>query len=113
MAACVAPMFAGWSAAADDAVQSAALQPGAPVDARVVDKGKVLYAHHCSHCHGFNMVNPGTISYDLRQFPHNNKERFVSAVIYGKNGRMPQWGDALSLDEIDQLWAYVLTGGQP
>ena len=74
-------------------------------------KGRALYAHHCSHCHGFNMVNPGTVAYDLRQFPHDQKSRFVSSVTNGKNGRMPQWGDLLSREEIDKLWAYVETGG--
>ena len=59
------------------------------------------------------MVNPGTVSYDLRQFPHDQKTRFVSSVTNGKNGRMPQWGDVLSRDEIDKLWAYVETGGTP
>ena len=29
----------------------------------------------------------------------------------GKNGRMPQWGDVLSREEIDEIWAYVETGG--
>ena len=74
-------------------------------------KGKQLYAHHCSHCHGFNMVNPGTVAYDLRQFPHNDKARFVHSVTQGKNGRMPQWGDLLKPEEIDEIWAYVKTGG--
>jgi mono/diheme cytochrome c family protein len=73
--------------------------------------GKGLYAEHCSHCHGFNMVNPGTVTYDLRRFPHDQKERFVNSVIMGKGGIMPPWGDAMNLDEIDALWAYVLTGG--
>jgi mono/diheme cytochrome c family protein len=74
-------------------------------------KGKQLYAHHCSHCHGFNMVNPGTVAYDLRQFPQNDKARFVHSVTQGKNGRMPQWGDLLKAEEIDEIWAYVKTGG--
>jgi mono/diheme cytochrome c family protein len=74
-------------------------------------KGKALYAHDCSHCHGFNMVNPGTVTYDLRSFPHDQKSRFVNSVITGKGGIMPQWGDKLSLEDIDALWAYVLTGG--
>jgi mono/diheme cytochrome c family protein len=99
-------------AAADDTARNAAALPRDSIDSRAVAKGKALYAHHCSHCHGFNMVNPGIISYDLRQFPHDNKPRFVHSVIYGKNGRMPQWGDALSLDDIDDLWAYVRTGGE-
>ena len=28
-------------------------------DAKMVAEGKALYTHHCAHCHGFNMVNPG------------------------------------------------------
>ncbi|MGH8765873.1 MAG: c-type cytochrome, partial [Burkholderiales bacterium] len=67
----------------------------------------------CSHCHGFNMVNPGTITFDLRQFPRNDKARFLNSVGKGKNGRMPPWGSVLSAQEIDQIWAYVLTGGKP
>jgi mono/diheme cytochrome c family protein len=80
-------------------------------EAEMAAKGKQLYAHHCSHCHGFNMVNPGTVAYDLRQFPHHDKARFVHSVTQGKNGRMPQWGDLLKPEEIDEIWAYVKTGG--
>ena len=109
--AAVLAAYVAARAAADDTARNAAAVPGDNIDSRAVGKGKALYAHHCSHCHGFNMVNPGTISYDLRQFPHDDKPRFVHSVIYGKNGRMPQWGDALSLDDIDDLWAYVRTGG--
>ena len=76
-------------------------------EAEMAEKGRALYAHHCSHCHGFNMVNSGSIAYDLRQF----KPRFVRSVTEGKNGRMPQWGDLLKPQEIDQIWAYVMTGG--
>ena len=94
-------------------------EPVAPTTARtgaagpdLALKGKGLYAHYCSHCHGFNMINPGTLTYDLRRFPHDQKERFVFSVAGGKNGRMPPWGDILSLDDIDALWAYVLTEGR-
>jgi mono/diheme cytochrome c family protein len=80
-------------------------------EAEMAAKGKQLYAHHCSHCHGFNMVNPGTVAYDLRQFPHHDKARFVHSVTQGKNGGMPQWGDLLKPEEIDEIWAYVKTGG--
>ena len=80
-------------------------------EAEMAAKGKQLYAHHCSHCHGFNMVNPGTVAYDLRQFPQNDQARFVHSVTQGKNGRMPQWGDLLKPEEIDEIWAYVKTGG--
>lgn len=83
-----------------------------PQDTGIAAKGAALYMRHCSHCHGFNMVNPGTIAYDLRQFPHDNKARFLKSVTQGKNGRMPQWGDLLSRDEIEDIWAYVKTGGK-
>jgi mono/diheme cytochrome c family protein len=85
--------------------------PSERPDPEIVAKGKALYTHHCSHCHVFKMVNPGTIAFDLRQFPHNDKARFVRSVTEGKNGRMPQWGDLLKPQEIDEIWAYVLTGG--
>jgi len=80
-------------------------------EAAMAARGKSLYEEHCSHCHGFKMVNPGIIAYDLRQFPHNDKTRFVHSVTTGKNGRMPAWGDVLSAADIDELWAYVKTGG--
>jgi len=108
--AAIAFAFAACSAAAR--AEEAAPAAETP-DPQMAAKGKALYAHDCSHCHGFNMVNPGTISYDLRRFPHDQKDRFVESVIYGKNGRMPSWGDAVSLEDIDALWAYVLTGGRP
>jgi mono/diheme cytochrome c family protein len=78
-----------------------------------VVRGKALYGTNCLHCHGFNMVTPGTVAFDLREFPHDDKARFVNSVTHGKNGRMPAWGDILKPDEIDDLWAYVLTGGKP
>jgi mono/diheme cytochrome c family protein len=95
-------------AAEPGAVGAAATDPSA---VEIVAKGKAAYARHCSHCHGFDMVNPGTISFDLRRFPHDDKARFVHSVTEGKNGRMPSWGDLLSREEIDQIWAYVMTGG--
>lgn len=57
------------------------------------------------------MVNPGTSSFDLRTFPHDDRPRFVNSVTHGKN-TMPAWGDLLKTDEIDSLWDYVLTGGK-
>jgi|SRR5579883_2569298 mono/diheme cytochrome c family protein len=99
--------------AADAPIKSAATAPaGDHPDPGLVEKGKALYATHCIHCHGVNMVTPGTVAFDLRQFPHNDKARFVNSVTHGKNGRMPPWGDVLTPQEIDELWAYVLTGGK-
>jgi mono/diheme cytochrome c family protein len=110
VAAVVAATMPAWRPASAEEAQTAAIQPE-QAEAEMAAKGKTLYAQHCSHCHGFNMVNPGTIAYDLRQFPHEDKARFVHSVTTGKNGRMPPWGDLLSMADIDELWAYVKTGG--
>lgn len=104
----VSPAFA------DDASQkSAALeQQGSDDTAAMVEKGKQIYAQHCSHCHGFNMVSAGNVTFDLRTFPHDQKDRFLESVVNGKDRLMPPWGDVLSLDELNDVWAYILTGGK-
>jgi cytochrome c55X len=78
----------------------------------LLDQGKITYAEKCSHCHGPNMVNSGTITPDLRTFP-DDKTRFVTTVKQGKNGRMPPWGDLLSDEQISQLWAFVSSRRKP
>jgi mono/diheme cytochrome c family protein len=80
-------------------------QNGNPVQAQI-DHGKATYAERCSHCHGPNMMNSGTITPDLRAFP-DDKTRFVTTVKNGKNNRMPPWGDILSDDQIMNLWAFI------
>jgi mono/diheme cytochrome c family protein len=77
-----------------------------------VRSGKALYAEHCSHCHGFGMVNAGNVVPDLRELPPDAEERFVDTVAHGRNNRMPPWGDVLSPTEIEALWAYVRTKGK-
>ena len=81
-------------------------------DAAQVDEGRRIYAQHCSHCHGFNMVSAGNVTFDLREFPRDQKDRFLESVVNGKNNRMPPWGDVLSVDDIEAIWAYVLTRGK-
>lgn len=73
-------------------------------------EGKTLYKDFCSHCHGIDMVNPGTSSYDLRKWPTDNKAGFADSVLSGK-GDMPAWGDILLSEEVDALWVYVATRG--
>jgi mono/diheme cytochrome c family protein len=90
----------------------AAQQPSAGADQAQVDQGKVTYAQKCSHCHGPNMVNSGTITPDLRAFP-DDKARFVTTVKQGKNGKMPPWGDILSEQEIADVWAYLTSRRNP
>lgn len=85
--------------------------PAAPPPPKLVAQGKSLYRQLCSNCHGVNMVNAGTSSFDLRKFPREDQARFVNSVMRGKN-TMPAWGDLLKPEEIDALWAYVRTGGK-
>jgi len=74
------------------------------------EKGTSTYKTFCSHCHGLDMVNPGTSSYDLRKWPLDQRDRFVEVIKNGK-GSMPAWGDILLPEEIDALWVYVATRG--
>jgi len=96
--------LAATARAADDAT-------GNPVQAQI-DHGKSTYASKCSHCHGPNMMNSGTITPDLRAFP-DDKTRFVTTVKNGKNNKMPPWADILSDDEIGNLWAFVSSRRKP
>src|SRR5216684_3904138 len=84
----------------------------AQIDQGQIDQGKATFAQKCSHCHGFNMVNAGTIAPDLRRFP-DDKERFFTTVKLGKNGKMPPWGDLLSDDQIACLWSYISSRRNP
>jgi cytochrome c55X len=77
-----------------------------------IDHGKTIYAARCSHCHGPGLLNPGTITPDLRRFP-DDRERFVTTVKLGKNNKMPPWGDLLGDEEIASLWAYISSQRKP
>src|SRR5438128_10096940 len=67
-----------------------------------------IYARNCSPCHGARMLDPQGAA-DLRKFPRGERERFVNAVTRGKN-QMPPWGDLLKPEEVEALWAYVVSG---
>jgi mono/diheme cytochrome c family protein len=87
------------------AVAQSALPPDVSERIRL---GADVYARNCSPCHGSRMLDPQG-AFDLRQFPHDQRDRFISSVTHGKN-QMPPWGDLLKPEELDALWAYV-TGG--
>ena len=70
--------------------------------------GAELYAVNCAPCHGARMLDPQG-AFDLRKFPPDQRERFVTSVTKGKN-QMPPWGDVLKPEEIESLWLYVTTG---
>jgi mono/diheme cytochrome c family protein len=75
-----------------------------------VAAGAELYAVNCSPCHGARMLDAGA-AFNLRKFPPDQRERFVSSVTGGKN-QMPPWGDFFKPDQLAALWAYVMAGEQ-
>jgi cytochrome c6 len=70
--------------------------------------GAELYAVNCSPCHGARMQDPGT-AFNLRKFPPDQHERFVTSVTRGKN-QMPPWGDFFKPEQLEALWAYIMAG---
>ncbi len=76
-----------------------------------VDQGRDTYQDLCSSCHGPDMVNSGTLSFDLRKFPKDDFARFKSSVLNGKGGAMPAWAGKISDEDLANLWAYVRSGG--
>jgi cytochrome c6 len=72
--------------------------------------GGAQYNRTCAQCHGRNMVNSGTTSYDLRRFPVDQLDRFLLSVNKGK-GNMPSFEAALTPEQIKVLWAYVGSRG--
>ncbi|MEM9013051.1 MAG: cytochrome c [Pseudomonadota bacterium] len=75
---------------------------------RVFHAGETAYKNLCAHCHGLEMVNSGVSSYDLRQWPKDDREGFEDSVRNGM-GDMPAWADVLFPEEYVALWAYVVT----
>jgi mono/diheme cytochrome c family protein len=73
-----------------------------------IKAGAAIFARNCSPCHGTRMQNPEA-AFDLRTFPPDGHERFVSSVTNGKN-QMPPWGDLLKAEDVESLWAYVMAG---
>jgi mono/diheme cytochrome c family protein len=70
--------------------------------------GAEIYSINCSPCHGARMQDAGS-AFNLRKFPHDQRERFVKSVTGGK-GQMPPWGDFFKPDQLEALWAYVTAG---
>jgi mono/diheme cytochrome c family protein len=80
-------------------------------EAELVEQGHDLYDAMCAMCHGRDMVNAGSLSFDLRKFPKDDFARFRDSVLNGKNQAMPPWRDTLTDDDVAALWAYVRSGG--
>lgn len=93
---------------------TAMLASAAHAQARFADeeiaKGLAQFHRTCAQCHGRNMVNSGTTTYDLRRFPLDQPDRFFTSVSNGK-GNMPSFKDALTHEQMRLLWAYVGSRG--
>ena len=75
-----------------------------------IRQGASIYSQNCAPCHGPRLADPQG-AFDLRTFPPDQKERFMTSVTKGKNS-MPPWGGLFNADEIESLWAYVMAGEQ-
>ena len=86
----------------------AAAEPAQKFTPGQISAGAEIYANNCSPCHGSRMQEPGS-AFNLREFPHNQRQRFIEAIMRGKN-QMPPWGDFFQPDQLEALWAYVVAG---
>ena len=93
------------------ALTFAATAENESISPQEVKKGASIYSQNCSPCHGPRMMDPQG-AFDLRTFPKDDKNRFITSVTKGKN-QMPPWGGLLSAADIDALWAYVFVGEKP
>ena len=74
----------------------------------MIKEGADRYSQNCAPCHGPRMADPQG-AFDLRTFPPDQKNRFLTSVTKGKSS-MPPWGGLYSAEEIETLWAYVMAG---
>jgi polar amino acid transport system substrate-binding protein len=101
------------SAPASSPPHGSAGSPVNPFNGRtdVVPVGRSLFNQHCSHCHSPNAQSPEP-SRDLRRLKRRyGDERtsvFYATVTAGRTTKgMPPWGQALSTDEIWQMWTFL------
>ena len=71
-------------------------------------KGERIYNRSCSNCHGDDLQNNSGVAFDLRRLKADERLRFVDLVLHGKRA-MPSWQGALTMEQIEDLWAYVRT----
>jgi mono/diheme cytochrome c family protein len=71
-----------------------------------IEVGRKAYTSYCTRCHGINLVVSGGAFYDLRTFPRDDKERFLTSVNKGKRA-MPAWEGVVSAQDQEAIWAYI------
>jgi len=83
---------------------------GAAPTPEQVDQGREVYEDFCMTCHGRDMISPGLVTFDLRQFPKDDPARFRGSVLDGKGNAMPAFRGRMGDADLDLLWAYVRGG---
>ena len=73
-----------------------AQEAGFPPDQ--IRRGAEIYALNCSPCHGPRLYGEES-AFDLRTFPRDQRERFITSVARGRN-QMPPWGGLLKPEQI-------------
>ncbi|MEA2996137.1 MAG: hypothetical protein QOG74_1686 [Alphaproteobacteria bacterium] len=89
-----------------------ALSHPAAADEAAARIGSKIYENNCSTCHGDELQNNSGIAFDLRRLKPDEHARFVNSVLRGKNA-MPSWEGALTMEQIENLWAYVRAHANP
>jgi ABC-type amino acid transport substrate-binding protein/mono/diheme cytochrome c family protein len=70
-------------------------------------EGRFLFESNCEQCHGINGRGGGAVP-PLQAYPLGGEERFVRAVLEGRNSRgMPPWGGLLIDVQARSIFAYV------
>lgn len=98
-----AALAAAFHAQAQDVVPAS---PSASAPAPSVEAGRRAYTSTCARCHGINLVVTSSAYFDLRTFPKDEKDRFISSVTNGKR-QMPAWGGIVKPDAIESIWLYM------
>jgi mono/diheme cytochrome c family protein len=74
--------------------------------APTAEQGRRAYTSFCARCHGINLVVSSGAFYDLRQFPADDKERFMRSVMKGVRA-MPAWEGIVKPQDAEAIWLYV------
>ena len=98
---------------ASSAAAASASAPVNPFQGRldVVPAGRSVFNQHCAHCHSPNAQSPEPTR-DLRRlrrrYGDQRIEVYYSTVTAGRPTKgMPPWGQALSADEVWQVWTFL------
>ncbi len=91
---------------------SFSLGRAAAADDGKADAGRRVYGNYCANCHGEDLQNNSSVSFDLRRLREGERARFINAVLNGKKA-MPSWKGVLDDDKIEELWAYIRANAYP